>query len=159
MSTLRQAAPPGTIGMQHAVSVEQVYAADPASVPLARALVTSAVRDWGLAALWDDAALVVTELAANAVGQSVSGEIVVRVSWTVLYVVVEVGDRNPAGPPRPPREVAGTAEHGRGLLIWQTLSARRGWYRQGEWKVVWAALRKPAARQQAASRSQLRRAA
>ena len=120
MSTLRQAAPRGHIGLQHAVSVEEVYPADPATAPQARHLVTSALRDWGLPALRPDAALVVTELIANAVAQGESAlpaEVLVRVSWTERYVVIQVGDHNPAGPPRPPRKVSETAEHGRGLMI------------------------------------------
>jgi anti-sigma regulatory factor (Ser/Thr protein kinase) len=146
MSTLRQAAPRSHIGLQHAVSVEEVYPADPATAPQARHLVTSVLRDWGLPALRPDAALVVTELIANAVAQGEAAppaEVLVRVSRTARYVVIQAGDHNPAGPPRPPRRVRGTAEHGRGLLITRALSDQIGWFREGEWKVVWAAIPKP----------------
>jgi len=162
MSTLRQAAPRGHIGLQHAVSVEEVYPADPATAPQARHFVTSALRDWGLPSLRPDAALVVTELIANAVAQGESAppaEVLVRVSWTERYVVIQVGDHNPAGPPRPPRRVSETAEHGRGLMISRSLSAHLAWFCQGDWKVVWAALRTPPAQDGETGRGQFWRAA
>ena len=146
MSTLRQAVPRGHIGLQYAVSVEEVYPADPTAAPQARHLVTSVLRDWGLPALRPDAALVVTELITNAVVQGESApppEVLVRLSRTASYAVIQVGDHNPAGPPTPPRRVKVTEEHGRGLLITRTLSAHLAWFRQDDWKVVWAALAKP----------------
>jgi Histidine kinase-like ATPase domain len=143
MSTLRQESLRSHTSMWRAVSVEAVYPAEPGSVPRSRCLVTSTLRDWGLPALRPDAALVVTELAANAVAQ---GEVVppadflVRISLAACYVVIEVGDHNPAGPPAPPRAVNGTAEHGRGLFISASLSADLAWCRDGDWKIVWAVL-------------------
>jgi anti-sigma regulatory factor (Ser/Thr protein kinase) len=163
MSTLRQAAPPTYTGLQDAMSVEEVYAAAPLSVPRARHLVTSVLRDWGLSALRPDAALIVTELAANAAGQGESAtpaEVLVRISRTAGDVVIQVGDHNPAGPPSPPCTVPGTAENGRGLLISRALAADLGWCIEGDWKIVWAVLRNPpVAGEQEAVRGQLGRAA
>jgi hypothetical protein len=146
MSTLRQAAPRSHIGLRDAVSAEEVYPAAPLAVPQARRLVRSALDGWGLAAMRGDAELVAAELTANAVacGQSAApAEVLVRVSRTAGYVVIQAGDHSPGGPPAPPRRVAGTAEHGRGLLIACALSARLAWFRDGDWKIVWAALRTP----------------
>jgi hypothetical protein len=163
MSTLRQAVPRSHIGLPHATSVQEVYPAVPVTVPRARHLVTSALNDWGLAATRSDAAMVAAELTANAVvqgGSTLPAEVLVRVSWTPRYVVIQVGDHNPAGPQKPPRTITGTAEHGRGLLISRALSARLAWCRQGDWKVVWAALSKPPTREgHETSRGQLGKAA
>jgi anti-sigma regulatory factor (Ser/Thr protein kinase) len=48
------------------------FVADPASVPGARWFVANEIRDWGRAALVEDAELCVSELAANAALQSSS---------------------------------------------------------------------------------------
>lgn len=163
MSTLRQTAPGSHIGLQNAVSVEEVYAAVPVTVPRARRLVTSALSDWGLAVMQPDAALVAAELTANAVssgGSVLPAEVLVRVSWTAHWVVIQVGDHDPVGPPKPPRKIREMQEHGRGLLIARALSARLAWFVEGDWKIVWAALAKPPARDgQEVGRSQFGRAA
>jgi hypothetical protein len=148
MSTLREAAPLSHAGQRRAVSVEQVYPATPKAVPQARHLVAAVLTGWGLAAMRDVAVLVTAELTANAAGQGELApppEVLVRVSRTARCVVIAAGDHNPAGPPAPPRTAAAAAEHGRGLLIVRALSARLGWCRDGEWKVVWAELPKPQA--------------
>jgi hypothetical protein len=165
VSTLRQAAPDDHIGLRGAPSVEKVYPAVPLTARLARRLVTSALTDWGLPAMRDRAGLVTAELAANAAIQgqaALPGQVLVRVTRTPLYVVIQVGDHNTAGPPEPPLTVADTAENGRGLLISRALSADIGWFLQGEWKIVWAALcetQEPGDREAEASRGRLGRAA
>jgi anti-sigma regulatory factor (Ser/Thr protein kinase) len=144
MSTLRHATSPGHADLEQGKYIAAVYPADPAYVSHARCLVVATLDDWGLTALADDAGLVVGELAANAVSQdplaAAAGEILIRVSWPARRVVIEVGDHNPAVPPRPPRRVADTAESGRGLLISRALAYQLGWYGEGDWKIVWAAL-------------------
>jgi serine/threonine-protein kinase RsbW len=155
MPTLRQVRLRNHAGPHQAAFVERVLLAAPRAVPQARGLVTSALACWGLSAMEDDAALLTAELTANAVGQAEIApppEILVRVRRTQRYVVIAVGDHNHAGPPAPPRMVAETEEHGRGLLIADALAARLGWYLEDPWKIVWAALSRPQARSEPGSR-------
>ena len=164
MSTLRHATSPGYADLEQGKYIAAVYPADPAYVPHARCLVVATLDEWGLTVLAGDAELVVGEFGANAVSQDplagATAEILVRVSRIARGVVIEVGDHNPAAPPRRTRRVAEDAEHGRGLLISRAVSAELGWYCEGDWKIVWALLAEP--RQRAArlsSRDQLGRAA
>ena len=161
MSAPGRAAPRSHTGLQHAVSVEAVCAAAPVTVARARRLVTSAPGDRGLVAMREGAGLVVAEPAANAVRRDAGPpEVLVRVSRTTRYVVLQVGDHNPAGPPAPPRTATQTAGCGRGLLISRALPARLAWFRQDDRKVARAALRlPPAPGQHDASRCQPGRAA
>jgi len=165
MSTLRHAQPAHYAHQRPGKHAGHVYPADPASVRLARRLVTTVLSEWGLAVLADDGGLIADELAANAVRQSimaagVTAEILVRVSRTERHVTIQVGDNNPAAPPRPPRRVPGCAESGRGLMISAALAEQLGWFREADWKIVWAALAVPRQRHaRHASREQLRPAA
>lgn len=117
-------------------------------MPAARHLLSSALGEWGLAAMTDDAALIISELAANAVRQGQSAppaEVLVRISRTSRRLVIQVGDHSPAAPPRPRRAVPQDGEHGRGLQIARCLAADLAWYREDGWKLVWAAIQIPAA--------------
>jgi hypothetical protein len=140
MPTLRQE----TAGGYTAV-VEQVYPAQLETAPLGRHLVISALTGWGLASVVDDADSVTAELIANAIRQgqlSEKPEILVRVGRAGEHVDIQVGDHCPAGPPIPPADVPADSEHGRGLVICHAL-AQVGWFQDGAWKVVWAALPAP----------------
>jgi hypothetical protein len=163
MSTLRQAAPPSQAGLSQAVSVEGVYPAAPEAVSQARRLVAAALSEWHLETVRDVAVLAAGELAANAASQGLLApppEMLARVSRTARHVIIAAGDHNPAGPPAPPRKVPAAATEGRGLLIVSALSDRYGWYLDGGWKVVWAAiLIPPVTWEQPAARSELGRAA
>jgi anti-sigma regulatory factor (Ser/Thr protein kinase) len=117
---------------------------------------------WGLPTIADSTDLVAGELLANAVSQGEGtspAEILLRLTRTRCFVIIQVGDHNPDAPPRPPRNVDGLAEHGRGLLITRILAAQIAWYQEGQWKLVWAAIRITPTPARSAGRAQLRRAA
>lgn len=119
---------------------------DAASVRAARDLVAQACQDWELAQLRADAALIMSELAANAV-QHARTEIVVTVSWAAgLHLAVRDGA---AQFPRPPRKAAaadgptGIQERGRGLHLVHAVAAAWGAMPTRGGKVVWATVCPP----------------
>ena len=164
MSTLRHAAPGGHIGLHRGFpsSAERVLSAAPASVPKARRFVADTLAIWGLDGAIGDSVQVVAELAANAVREGEHGappEILLRLACSPRYVIVQAGDHNLVPPPRPPRRVRQSSEHGRGLPIARVLSRRLAWYQQDGWKIVWAAIPIPAARPHLSGRERWGRAA
>ncbi len=132
-------------------------AATPTAVGHSRQLVRLALNRWGLAALTEDAELVVSELVTNAVQatgvtdprrhgliSAGSATIQVRVLMYQAGIVIEVWDRDP-GRAGYGQEAASDEEGGRGLMIvtalckqWDYFGAARGG------KVVWAELAVPA---------------
>lgn len=123
------------------------------SVPaIARDLVRVSLPAWGLAALADDAAAVVTELATNAVAASIAPDgnprwlpgnqmplVWVRLLSDRITLLAEVLDMAPGVPFT--REAGPDAEDGRGLAIVSALAAQWGWNETRDGKVVWAALK------------------
>lgn len=110
----------------------------PAAVREGRKLVGELLERHAPAELADDAMLVASELIGNAV--RVGGRIVLSVHVEAdRRVTVRVWDRSPAEPV--PGEPGALDEHGRGLLIVQSLSEEWGWtpHPLGG-KTVWAAL-------------------
>ena len=86
----------------------------------------------------DDVASVAVELCTNAVRHTVSGQgsFAVEVTWTAQMVRVAVFD---SGAPDGPRVIEDPLrEDGRGLLMVNTLSARRGVTGDARGRVVWA---------------------
>lgn len=114
---------------------------DLASVARARGFVGQHLTEWGLAALRDDANVIVSELAANAVMHAGSAyRILLALTPRGLRIEVHDGGR---GMPEP-RSLAEADERGRGLLMVAALAASWG----TEWtedrrKVVWAELSRP----------------
>ncbi|MEU3250256.1 ATP-binding protein [Streptomyces sp. NPDC006997] len=114
---------------------------------LARRLTTQQLDSWGIpygSPASEDVALVVAELAANAVLHGrVPGRdfgLALRYDRAAAVVRVEVSDVHP-GVPEPSRAPAGAvdAEDGRGLLLVAALVARWGVCgRTGPGKTVWA---------------------
>ncbi|SNY69359.1 ATP-binding protein [Paractinoplanes atraurantiacus] len=102
----------------------------------ARALVDQACIAWGLHAVREDARLVVTELAANAILHAVS-DFEVVVSCPGRYLRVAVQDASTAMP----RTVVPGIEHGRGLHLINAVSTHVGATRIRGGKIVWALLR------------------
>ncbi|MCK8677990.1 ATP-binding protein [Streptomyces lichenis] len=97
------------------------------SAAVARELVRAALDRWGLTELVDDAALVVTELVANAVDHAPDGATirvaVIRIRTTRIRISVVDG----AAHRLPPLRAAGPdAERGRGLLLVEALSDQWG---------------------------------
>ncbi|MER5628043.1 ATP-binding protein [Streptosporangium amethystogenes] len=114
------------------------------SVKTARDVTRSTLRDWGLAELSDDAALVVSELVTNAVRYALCppGQpgitpitlVLLRLSPHVLLAVMDPSNEVPT-----PKEPDFISENGRGLYIVETYSQGWGWdYLNCGGKAVWA---------------------
>ncbi|MFJ6570996.1 ATP-binding protein [Streptomyces sp. NPDC091292] len=117
-----------------------------AAVPVARALVRTALADIEHAADSDTAELLTAELVANAVEHTAGDdpiELVVELLPTGCQV--EVHDPDPAPPhhltrPGPLGEPDPWQEHGRGLLLIRTLSSSCGHRATETGKAVWFTL-------------------
>lgn len=107
------------------------------SVRQARALVRRTLDEWDLGHLEDEATLVVSELASNALNHAQSSY-QVRVYHNPSTVRIEVRDGG-AGTPEP-QPTSATREGGRGLLLVSAMSVSWGLEETGEGKVVWAEL-------------------
>ncbi|WEH36395.1 ATP-binding protein [Streptomyces sp. AM 4-1-1] len=120
-----------------------------AAVPVARALIRTALADIDAPADCDTAELLTAELVANAVEHTESDqpiELVVELLPTGCQV--EVHDRDPAPPgdlsrPGPGSEPDPWQEHGRGLLLIRTLSSACGHRTTEHGKAVWFTLPAP----------------
>jgi anti-sigma regulatory factor (Ser/Thr protein kinase) len=103
----------------------------------ARAFVADALRTFGCAELIDDAMLVVSELATNAVVHGHS-EFTVSVTHIDRAVTIAVGDAG-AGPPER-RRARASSTNGRGLQLVAGVASSWGVTPQSVGKVVWANL-------------------
>ena len=125
----------GRIG-DHAATAD--FAADVSTVPEARDWVRRTLEQWAVAADPDEALLVATELAANAVlhaGTSYQ----VRLSASPGLLRIEVSDDG-AGTPEP-QPFSSTAESGRGVVLVSALATSWGIENDGgPGKVTWAEL-------------------
>jgi CheY-like chemotaxis protein/anti-sigma regulatory factor (Ser/Thr protein kinase) len=112
------------------------------SVRLARRFVAGLLAEWGLDALRDDALLVTSELAANAITHADS-TCRLRVSLTPTTLRIDVVDTGAGTPePQPP---SATEEHGRGLHLVAAVTTAWGLELiPDDGKVVWAELLRPA---------------
>ena len=143
MHTLRHAEPGSHSGLcgDRAPAAELILTA-PTPARAARQFADSTLRSWGISDT-GNAVLVTAELTANAARAGLAAgqaEILLRLGVTNRYVIIQVGDRNTAVPPRPARWARADAENGRGLRIARALSRQLCWYSQGGWKIVWAAV-------------------
>lgn len=111
----------------------------PDSPRLARAFVAGVLAGWGETRLSGDAALVVSELATNAVLHARSA-FSVAVEATPTSVRLSVRDRS-AAPPAP-RETVHELASGRGLALVSALADAWGVETAPEGKVVWALMRR-----------------
>lgn len=124
-------------GHRHAVELP----ADPTAPRRARALLRAATRDWELDDdLYEDAAMVVTELVANAVDHAGTPSTLI-VDLDDRGLCVAVRDGRPDCAPRP-RPVDPTAPRGRGLQMIDALTASWGVTVHADGKTVWAVLRR-----------------
>jgi len=117
------------------LTAECVVTASANGLALARRFTRLVLLAWTDGAAVDDALLVVTELATNALRHG-GGDPVLRLSVDGADVRIEVFDDNPAPPVRRP---AG-ADGGWGLALVDRLSSVRGTERHGRGKVVWCVL-------------------
>ncbi|GAA5025736.1 ATP-binding protein [Streptomyces sp. Tue6028] len=114
-----------------------------AAVPVARALVRTALAELEHAADSDTAELLTAELVANAVEHTAgTGPIELVVELLPTGCRVEVHDPDPAPPghltvPHPVGEPDPWQEHGRGLLLIRTLSSSCGHRPTDTGKAVW----------------------
>ncbi|MFD8297149.1 ATP-binding protein [Streptomyces bauhiniae] len=114
----------------------------PESAALARRLAQIALTTWGLAHLSDDAALLISELAANAVRHAQRDSIHVSVERVAPGTVrVSVADFSCALPE--PRAATTNDEDGRGLPLIAALATNWGADERRWGKVVWAELEEP----------------
>jgi anti-sigma regulatory factor (Ser/Thr protein kinase) len=119
----------------------------PGSVPVARRHVRDALGLHGLGEFAQDAAIITSELVANAVqhacedGTGTIGVILTH-AGTPAAVTVIVSDSSPQVPVR--RDTPARSEQGRGLQIVEALSAHWGWRREDGGKAVFAVLAREA---------------
>lgn len=111
------------------------------SPAMARRFVTQTLRAWNLGRVLDDALLIASELATNAVTHAES-PCRLRLSLTDTSLRIDVTDTG-QGTPEPQPE-SFTEEHGRGLHLVAALTTAWGLdVIPGEGKVVWAELPRP----------------
>ncbi|MFE0652720.1 ATP-binding protein [Streptomyces sp. NPDC059534] len=148
----RAGAGPGAPGPGPATSWRVQLPHTAAAVPLARALIRTALHDLGPGAAArpdrDTAELLTAELVANAVEHTAGLgpiELVVELLTAPGGCQVEVHDAEPAAPgrlicPDPDAEVDPWQEHGRGLLLIRALSSDCGHRPTAHGKAVWFTL-------------------
>ncbi|MFG2844071.1 ATP-binding protein [Kitasatospora sp. NPDC048296] len=130
------------------------------AVRTARDFARTALQHWGLMELFDDVALVASELVTNALRHAIGarpdpsdccpgeydfpiqptpeGRLPIRISLVhrAPQVVCAVSDPSSIGPVA--READFVAESGRGLHLVESFSRSWGWHPLGSGKVVWA---------------------
>lgn len=106
----------------------------PASIASVRRFAVGACRSSGHADLCDAVALLVSEIATNALVHG-SGDVQVRVTSSSERLRVEVADDSPRMPQ--PRAAGPLEEGGRGLALVESLAADWGVQPRGHGKVVW----------------------
>ncbi|GGX96255.1 ATPase [Streptomyces anandii JCM 4720] len=113
----------------------------------AREFTHRTLRDWALGHRGDDAAVVVTELAANAATHAVpfapagEAEVWLGIALDAGHLVLTVSDPCDSGPVLASACGPGLLEHGRGLAIVDALAEEWGWNpRPPAGKTVWAKL-------------------
>lgn len=104
-------------------STSFVFRADPASVGAARRALRDTLVGWGLAPLVETAALLVSELATNAVLHARTG-LLLHLTVEQQTLRVTVADHNPTLPRR--RQHGLQAGTGRGLALVEALAAAHG---------------------------------
>ena len=115
----------------------------PGSVTVARRHVRETLGLHGMGEIAQDAAIITSELVANAV-QHACGNGAARIGVTLTAagnpaaVTVVVSDSCPQGPDR--RETPADGEQGRGLQIVEALSVHWGWWYEDGGKAVFAVL-------------------
>ncbi|MFG2883187.1 ATP-binding protein [Streptomyces sp. NPDC048297] len=130
---------PGGDGAERRFRFE--LAAHPGSPAQARRLTRARLAGWSVCAdTCDDAALVITELVTNAIVHTASSRVVCELHDHDDMVRIAVRDEGCApGEPHPAAQRP-DEEHGRGLLLIDTLCRAWGAHEQGPGLLVWAEL-------------------
>lgn len=118
-------------------SVVAVYPPRAASASQARELAASMCLAWGVEALCDDLALVVTELVANAIRHAKTD---IQLSLRLIGGGVRLEVRDGSVRPLRRRTALASDEGGRGLLLVDALSHRYGVEAEPDGKRVWVEL-------------------
>lgn len=110
----------------------------PTAARCARLTLARNLADWGLSALYDNAALVTTELVTNAA--RLNTPFTLALTPEPGAVLIEVTDNSPALPQlkKPPTD----AEDGRGLILVSAIAAAWGTHPHKNGKTVWARITK-----------------
>ena len=117
-------------------TVRAAYPADRTAVAQARRFVRDTLLAWGAEDAIDDAVLLTSELATNAVTHAGTPfEVICRVNGS--SVQVEVTDRNPARALPAPQESCDLSVSGRGLLMPVLLADAWGVSYAAGYKTVW----------------------
>ncbi|WP_432253226.1 ATP-binding protein [Streptomyces sp. HNM1019] len=117
------------------------YVPTPISVTRARQHAARFVADWGHPGLADDTALIVSELATNAVRHGRVPGRLFRVELTLTKTRLRIAVSDPRGERLPrPRRPSPRDKHGRGLLIVRALADRWGVRERTVGKEIWAEL-------------------
>ncbi|MBL1102258.1 ATP-binding protein [Streptomyces coffeae] len=117
------------------------YFPSPISVTRARQHAARLLAEWGHPALADDTALIVSELATNAVRHGHVPGRLFRVYLTLTKTRLRITVTDPRGERLPrPRHPSPDDRHGRGLLIVHVLAARWGVWERTVGKDIWAEL-------------------
>ncbi|MEU6356578.1 ATP-binding protein [Streptomyces sp. NPDC047072] len=114
----------------------------------ARTFTRDTLRSWSLDHRSDDAALVITELAANAVAHAVprpaaggEAEVWLGLILDPAHLLLTVSDCGDEPPRCKPADLTALPENGRGLFIVDALAEEWGWtLRPPAGKTVWAKL-------------------
>jgi anti-anti-sigma factor len=112
----------------------------PAATAVARELVDEACARWRLGDLADTAALIATELVANAV-QHAGTAMVFSVARRRYHLHLSCRDRSFAVPRRGAGDDGDDMEENRGLLVIESVAAGWGFNPTPDGKVVWATVR------------------
>ena len=116
----------------------------PRSVPLARRRLTRLLHAWDRAELLPDAALLVSELAGNAVLHGCLSDRPFRVRATLRRDTLRIEVTDPRGQRRPRLRATGPEDtYGRGLVLVSRLASRWGVDHRGGDKTVWCELDLP----------------
>ena len=121
------------------------FLANPLAVRLSRALVNTSLAAWGYRSLVEDAELIVSELATNAVQARSTGISLIRVAIRITGTTARIAVFDASDDEPKVTDTDYVSDGGRGLFIVEAVSKDWGWQSLGRLggKVVWAELELP----------------